>query len=613
MGDNKNLIIAMALSVLILVVWQAFVVGPQIERQRQAAEQAQEIATSEETNVPAPTAGAPSTTTGQSPSPTVQGTAATQSPENREQALQEETRITIDTPKLSGSISLTGARIDDLRLRDYHETVDPESPTIVLFSPQGTENAYYGQYGWSNKSGQNAKVPDPTTVWTQNGSGPLTPDQPLELSWDNGEGLVFYKRISIDENYMLQISQSVENKGSEAVDLSPYALLARTGEPETTGFFILHEGLIGVIGEEGLQEIDYSDLADAENGTILPGKATQGWLGITDKYWAATLIPANGVSFTPRYYFRNFNDANERNDLYQTDYVVDPMMIAPGQIAQYESHLFAGAKINSLLQGYSETLSIQQFDLLIDWGWFHFITKPMFYMIDWFYQLVGNFGVAILLSTVVIKIIFFPLANKSYVSMSRMKLVQPQMTEIREQYKDDRAAQQKALMELYKKEKINPLAGCLPMLIQIPVFFSLYKVLFVTIEMRHAPFFGWIQDLSAPDPTSIFNLFGLIPWEPPLFLLIGVWPLLMGFTMFIQMKMNPTPTEPAQQMIFNWMPVIFTFMLATFPAGLVIYWAWNNALSILQQYVIMRRQGVKIELWDNLKNMIKPKPKGEAS
>lgn len=613
MGDNKNLIIAMALSVLILVVWQFFVVGPQIERQRQAAEQAQQTTASEQTNVPAPAAGTPDSTTGQSQSPSVAAGAASQAPVSREQALQQETRIAIDTPKLSGSISLTGARIDDLRLRDYHETVDPESPTIVLFSPDGTQNAYFGQYGWSNPDGQNATLPDPSTVWTQNGSGALTPDQPLELSWDNGEGLVFYKRISIDENYMLQISQSVENKGNDAISLSPYALLARTGEPETTGFFILHEGLIGVIGEEGLQEIDYSDLAEAENGTILPGKATQGWLGITDKYWAATLIPANGVSFTPRYYFKNFNDSNDRNDLYQTDYVVDPMKIAPGETAQYESHLFAGAKINSLLQGYSDTLSIQQFDLLIDWGWFHFITKPMFYMIDWFYHLVGNFGVAILLSTVVIKIIFFPLANKSYVSMSRMKLVQPQMTEIREQYKDDRAAQQKALMELYKKEKINPLAGCLPMLIQIPVFFSLYKVLFVTIEMRHAPFFGWIQDLSAPDPTSIFNLFGLIPWEPPLFLLIGVWPLIMGFTMFIQMKMNPTPTEPAQQMIFNWMPVIFTFMLATFPAGLVIYWAWNNALSILQQYVIMRRQGVKIELWDNLKNMIKPKPKGEAS
>ncbi|MEP3278087.1 MAG: membrane protein insertase YidC [Stappiaceae bacterium] len=611
MVDNKNYIIAIVLSLAILLGWQFFVAAPQIERQRQEAELAQKL--SSESNIPAPAPGTAESSTPQSgQSQSVAGGSPSQSTMSREQALQQDTRITIDTPRLSGSISLTGARIDDIRLRDYHETVDPESPTIVLFSPEGTENSYYGQYGWSNKDGQSAKVPDPTTVWTQNGSGPLTPDQPLELSWNNGEGLVFYKRISIDENYMLQISQSVENKGSDAVALSPYALLVRKGEPETAGFFILHEGLIGVIGEEGLQEIDYSDLAEAEQGTIPLGKSEQGWFGITDKYWAATLIPANGVSFTPRYFFVN-SPSSDANDLYQADYIVDPILVEPGKTSSYESHLFAGAKINSLIEGYSETLSIKQFDLLIDWGWFHFITKPMFYMIDWFYNLVGNFGVAILLSTVVIKIIFFPLANKSYVSMSRMKLVQPQMTELREQYKDDRAAQQKALMELYKKEKINPLAGCLPMLIQIPVFFSLYKVLFVTIEMRHAPFFGWIKDLSAPDPTSMFNLFGLIPWEPPLFLLIGVWPLIMGVTMFVQMKMNPTPTEPAQQMIFNWMPVIFTFMLATFPAGLVIYWAWNNALSILQQYVIMRRQGVKIELWDNIKSMIKPKPKGEAN
>lgn len=603
MIDNKNYIFAIVFSIAILIGWQYFFVQPQIEQQQQAIE-SQPALSEDSSNVPQPsstTDSGDSIEFSQSSSPTV--TTAN----NRETVIQSTNRVEIDTPRISGSINLTGARIDDIRLRGYHETYELSSPNIVLFSPQGTRSSYYSQHGWSTRADTGVTAPTDRTVWNRNGSGPLTPNQPLSLSWDNGEGLIFKRKIAIDENYMFTITQSVENNSTKTIEMFPYGLISRMGEPETSGFFILHEGLISFLGEAGLSEIDYSDLVDEQEHRIRGNATDSGWLGITDKYWTATLIPPSGRRFQPEFKYI------ESNDIYQANFIArQPVQIAPGSVGNFESLLYAGAKINSLLQTYSENYEIERFDLLIDWGWFYFITKPMFHMIDWFYNLVGNFGIAILLATVVIKIVFFPLANKSYVSMSRMKLVQPQMTKIREQFKNDKQGQQKALMELYKKEKINPLAGCLPIAIQIPVFFALYKVLFVTIEMRHAPFFGWIRDLSAADPTSIFNLFGLIPWDPPQLLVVGVWPLLMGFTMFIQMKMNPTPTEPAQQLVFNWLPVIFTFMLASFPAGLVIYWVWNNLLSILQQYVIMRRQGVKIELWDNLKGMIKPKPKSEA-
>lgn len=608
MSENRNTILAIVLSLVVLLGWQYFYAGPELEQQQAALQAQQETQAAQQTAAGGvnPDAPVPTSPTGTTAAPSASGQQAFAT---RDQALAASSRITIDTPRLEGSINLTGGRLDDLRLKDYHETVDRSSPTIVLFSPTGSPEPYYSDYGWVGEAGADIALPGPDTVWSVQSGRELTPSTPLILTWDNGAGLTFSRTFSVDDNYMFTVDQSVTNSGGEAVTLYPYGLIARTGVPQTSGIWILHEGLLGVFGQDGLSEISYSDLE--EDGSIRPSAVDQGWLGITDKYWASTLIPTPGTRFQPGF---SYSTASGN---FQADYLGDALTVAVGSTGEASSYLFAGAKETNLLDAYEEALGIERFELLIDWGWFYFLTKPMFYAIDFLFHYFGNFGVAILLVTVLIKLVFFPLANKSYVSMSKMKLVQPQMTEIREKYADDRQKQQQALMELYKKEKINPLAGCLPILIQIPVFFALYKVLFVTIEMRHAPFFGWIQDLSAPDPTSLFNLFGLIPWDPSVvpvlgpFLMLGVWPLFMGITMFIQMKMNPAPPDPTQQMIFTWMPIVFTFMLASFPAGLVIYWAWNNFLSITQQYVIMRRQGAKVELWDNLGAMFKRKKEAD--
>ncbi len=597
-SENRNTILAIVLSLVVLLGWQYFVAQPQLERQ-QAELQAQQEAEATRLGAGTPSSTAPQPSSGGDASAPAQAGAGQTIFASREQALAATSRVTIDSPLLEGSVNLTGGRLDDLRLKAYHETVDKRSPTIVLFSPSGAPEPYYADYGWVADPGADIALPGPDTVWSIEGEAKLTPETPLTLTWDNGAGLTFKRTYSVDENYMFTVAQSVENATSGNVTLYPYGLIARRNIPETQGIYILHEGLLGVFGEDGLKEIDYSDLE--EEGTIRPAKVSDGWLGITDKYWASTLIPAPGQEFQPGFTYSG------KTGNYQADFLGNGVAVAAGATGETSSYLFAGAKETKLLDGYEESLGIERFELLIDWGWFYFLTKPMFFAIDYFFHLLGNFGVAILVVTVIVKLIFFPLANKSYVSMSKMKLVQPQMTEIREKYADDRQKQQQALMELYKKEKINPLAGCLPILVQIPVFFALYKVLYVTIEMRHAPFFGWIHDLSAPDPTTLFNLFGLIPWDPPQLLMLGVWPLIMGITMFIQMKMNPAPPDPTQQMIFTWMPVIFTFMLASFPAGLVIYWAWNNTLSVTQQYVIMRRQGAKVELWDNLSGLFKRK------
>ncbi|MTI17152.1 membrane protein insertase YidC [Rhodobacteraceae bacterium RKSG542] len=587
MNDNRNMILAIVLSLAVLLGWQYFYAQPQLEQQ-QAAQQAIQAEQAKTAGSTTPVVGADGATVSAPGASASQGTVLP-----RDAALAQSTRVKVDTPKLSGSINLVGGKFDDLRLKDYKQTDNPDSPTVELLSPKGTANPFYAEYGWVADPGASLALPKADTVWSIDGDATLTPNTPVTLSWDNGQGLVFKRTISVDENYMFDVDQSVVNNTDKDVQLYPYGLIVRHGEPQTSGYFVLHEGMIGVFGEKGLSEVDYETVR--EDGDVRPQSVDQGWLGFTDKYWAATLIPTPGDKFQPSFTY------NQVSDNYQSDFLGEAVKIPAGGTGESASMLFAGAKVSNLLDGYQSADNIKDFELLIDWGWFYFLTKPMFWVIDWLYTITGNFGVAILLVTVIVKAIFFPLANKSYVSMSKMKLVQPQMNEIREKYKDDRQKQQQALMELYKQEKINPLAGCLPILIQIPVFFSLYKVLFVTIEMRHAPFFGWIQDLSAPDPTTIFNLFGLIPWDPPSILMIGIWPLIMGVTMFLQMKMNPAPAEPAQQMIFNWMPVIFTFMLATFPAGLVIYWAWNNFLSIVQQGVIMRRQGVKLELFDNLK------------
>jgi len=512
-------------------------------------------------------------------------------------------RIAIDTPRLRGSIALRGARIDDVALKDYRVTVDPRSQNIQLLSPAGSPNPFYAEFGWVAAASANVKLPTPDTVWTADNAGPLTPGKPAVLTWNNGEGLLFRRTIAVDNNYMFTVTDEVENSGANAATLYGYGLVSRHGTPKVEGFYILHEGLVGVLGDGKLHEISYSSIAGEPPQVV---KSTGGWLGITDKYWATTLIPDQAAPMQARFASSKLGTL----DTYQTDYLLDATAIPAGGKATMQSRLFAGAKEVAVVDGYEDALSIKNFELLIDWGWFYFITKPLFFVLDWFFRLTGNFGIAILIVTVLIKIVFFPLANKSYASMARMKAVQPQMLVIRDRYKDDKVKQQQAMMELYKQEKINPISGCLPIVIQIPVFFALYKVLFVTIEMRHAPFFGWIRDLSAPDPTTIFNLFGLLPYDPSVvpiigpFLMLGVWPLIMGATMFVQMKMNPTPPDPTQKMIFDWMPLFFTFLLASFPAGLVIYWAWNNFLSVLQQGAIMRKHKVKIELWDNVRGML---------
>jgi YidC/Oxa1 family membrane protein insertase len=601
MNEQKNTLLAIVLSAIVLLVWQYFFGFPQLQREAQKQPQTQT-----QTQAP-PTPG-----TGPSTPMAVPGQVAT-APQalTREQALKQSGRVDIDTPSIKGSIALKGGRIDDVALARYHETIDPNSPPIELLSPSGSPHPFYAEFGWVGAAGgaKVPSVPNADTVWQQEGSGALTPEHPVVLTYSNNEGLTFRRTISVDDKYLFTVKDEVVNKGSEPVTLYPYGLISRHGTPETLGYYILHEGLIGEMGAQGLKEITYKKIESDKQEDYK--KVTDAWMGITDKYWAAALLPDPTVTLDAKFAAGEVGTTKS----YQTDYLLPEQVIAPGATGSTTGRLFAGAKEVHVVNGYNQQLGLNKFDLLIDWGHFWFFTKPLFEFMDFIYRWVGNFGVAILIVTVVIKALFFPLANKSYASMAKMKAVQPQVQALRERYPDDRAKQQQEMMAIYKREKINPVAGCLPMVIQIPVFFALYKVLFTTIEMRHAPFFGWIHDLSAPDPTNIFNLFGLIPFDPTTlptiggFLHLGIWPLIMGVTMWLQMKLNPAPPDPAQKMIFDWMPVIFTFMLAKFSAGLVIYWAWNNTLSVIQQSIIMKKNGAKIELWDNIRGLfVKKKP-----
>ena len=514
-------------------------------------------------------------------------------------------RVVIDTPSLSGSIALKGGLIDDIILKAYQETIDPKSPNIRLFAPRGAPEAYWAETGFV---GEGVKTPNHDTEWSAD-SEKLTADKPLTLTFDNGAGLVFKRVISVDDRYMFTVKDSVANSGSSSVSLYPYALILRHGKPAVGGYSVLHEGLVGVVGEGSVQEITYAGV-EKETGRVRSLKGDGGWLGFTDKYWASAIIPDQTTPIEARF---SVTGTAQPED-YQTAYTEAADTIAPGASAEATAHIFAGAKEVATINSYATKYGIKKFDLMIDWGWFYFITRPLFRLIDLIYHYVGNFGVAILVVTVLVKLAFFPLANRSYQSMAKMKKIQPQIAALKDLYPDDRAKQQQAQMELFKKEGVNPVAGCLPMVIQIPVFFALYKVIFITIEMRHAPFFGWIKDLSAPDPTNVFTLFGLIPWDPtalPMighFLALGIWPLIMGVSMFFQMKMNPEPADPVQKTMFAWMPVIFTFMLGTFPVGLVIYWTWNNTLTVLQQSYIMTKSGVKVELWGNLTKMFRRAP-----
>jgi YidC/Oxa1 family membrane protein insertase len=595
--DTRNLLLAIALSVLVMAAWQYFYAGPLYQREHQAQMEANQANTAPP-NEAQPTGAATASPPGAPTAATPPGAPVATAPQTVSAALAASPRVVIDTPSVGGSIDLKGGKIDDIILKDYHETVDPKSPNVRLFSPPGAPDAYWAETGFVSPAG--AKTPGLDAVWTAD-RPTLTPTQPVTLTWDNGAGLVFKRVVAVDDKYMFTIVDSVANSGSAPATVQPYALVLRHGRPTVGGYSVLHEGFVGVIGDGGVQQVTYANIEKA-TGKVNTFKGDGGWLGFTDKYWGSAVIPVQSAPIEARF---TASGTVQPVD-YQADFLGKEQSVAPGATVETTTRVFAGAKEVSTIDNYAAKLGIKKFDLMIDWGWFYFITKPLFLLIDAIYHFVGNFGLAILIVTVMVKLAFFPLANRSYRSMAKMKKIQPQIAALKDLYPDDKVKQQQEQMALFKREGVNPVAGCLPMVIQIPVFFALYKVIFITIEMRHAPFFGWIRDLSAPDPTNIFTLFGLIPWNPTTlpvfghFLALGIWPLIMGVSMFFQMKMNPEPADPVQKQMFSWMPVIFTFMLGTFPAGLVIYWTWNNTLTVLQQYYIMTKAGVKVELWDNL-------------
>jgi len=585
--DTRNLVLAIVASLVIVLGWQFLFPAPQPTPQQQQA--AQQPGLPGAPAAPGTAPGAPGSAPSAAPGATIAPA------RDRAAALTDSPRVKIEAPEITGSIALKGARLDDVRLVKHRQTVDPNSPSVILLSPENSPDAYYTRHGWS--AAANIKVPDADTLWTAD-KDLLKPGQPVTLSWNNGDGLVFKVRYDIDEHFLFTVAQSVENSGGAAVTLTPYALASRNGTPKTDGLFILHEGPIGMFNGTLNDDFTYSKLKDAAKEPAQQNKNTHvttgGWGGFTDKYWMVALIPDQQKPVTMNYKYTGNITSNDR---YQVDYVGEAQAIAPGGNSETVSRVYAGAKIVHLLEAYEEQHKITRLDMAIDWGWFFFLTKPMFKVLDWLYGHIGNFGLAIMCLTVLVKLLFFPLANKSYQAMSKMKALAPEMTRLRERYGTDRQKLNQEMMQLYKREKVNPAAGCLPIVVQIPVFFALYKTLYVTIEMRHAPFFGWIHDLSAPDPATILTLFGFVHWDIPHllnFFNIGVWPLIMGITMFLQQKLNPAPADPIQAKIFLLMPIMFTFILAPFAAGLVIYWAWNNTLSIAQQYVIMRRMHVKV-------------------
>jgi YidC/Oxa1 family membrane protein insertase len=592
--QNRNLLLAFALSLMVIVVWFALFPPPE-PQPGESISQAELL--------PPPTAGV---TPGDIPEaqPTAAGTA----------------RIDIDTPRLTGTISLTGGRIDDLQLRDYFETTQPGSDIVHLFNPVGSgRDVFYALYGWSPGGTLDFDaVPGPNTEWSQRGGGALTSQQPVTLEWDNGAGLLFTRTIAVDENFMFTVTQAVENTGATAVSLSPYGILAQHGLPsDLENFFISHEGMVqmadGSLTEDNYKAMRGYRVSDRERTPAQTAEvATNGWIGLTGKYFMATLMGVPGQGFTA------VSQYVPGADIYQVSLRQAAVQVAPGATAEVQSMLFAGAKEWALIRSYERELGVQRFVDAIDWGWFFFLTKPIFAALHFFNSVIGNMGWSILALTLVIKAILLPLAWKSYVSMAKMKDLQPEMLAIKERAGDDRQKLQQEMMKLYKERKVNPAAGCLPILLQIPIFFSLYKVIFVTIELRHAPWLWVFNDLSAPDPTSIVNLFGLLPWDAPMpgsfmaLILIGVMPLLFGATMWLQMRLNPMPTDPMQATIFNWMPWVFMFVMGSFASGLLLYWIGNNVITFAQQYMIMRINGSKPDLFGNIRASVRPKKGGAA-
>lgn len=554
MKDLKNTVIAIVASIIILFVWQYFYEIPKIEKQQK------------QKHTIAKQISAASTRSSQELSKLT-----------KEDVIANIPRVKIKSDKLDGSISLQGARVDDIIFPNYPESLGLQGKAVSLLAPSKTESSYFVEFGWLPLAGE-IDLPNSKTIWNANKST-LSSDDSVILSWENNKGILFEVEFSLDKEYMFTVQQRVKNSSSGTFSYQNYALINRVYDNKNK-MAISHEGPIGVFNKI-LKEIKYDDL-ESDGAQSFYGNSVGSWMGISDKYWLTAIIPDDKSGFDAKFQYNRYGNQKK----YQADYISSRHTLSPGEVSEYKSHLFVGAKVVSILDRYANEYNIDLFDRAVDFGWFYFITKPMFNALKYFYNLVGNFGISILIVTIIVKLVLFPLANRSYKSMNRMKELQPEMSRIRELYSDDKMKQNQSIMEMYKKQKVNPLSGCLPLFVQIPIFFSLYKVLFITIEMRHAPFYGWIADLSAPDPTTIFNLFGLIPWSPPSFLMIGIWPIIMALTMYLQQKMSPEPSDPMQAKMMKLLPLIFVFMFASFPAGLVIYWAWSNTLSIVQQYVI---------------------------
>jgi len=558
--DFRNVLMAIVLSTVVLVVWATFFEAPIVDKQISENE------VSKDQDVSSPSID--------------EENEEIKKQISRNEIINNTKRIKVENENIKGSISLEGAIIDDVIFKNYRETLDSEE-RVVFLNPKNSSREYFIETGWASGGNEKIKLPLIDTVWKSKGGNLLTPNNPITLEWDNGEGLIFTKKIELDDKFLFKITQSIKNNSNKSFQFYPYAQINKKGKPDSMQIYILHEGFLGVFGDE-LKEEDYDDI-EKEKFTI---NASKGWLGITDKYWLTAIVPEKGNDFKAEFV--------SKNEKYRANYIIkEAKILNPGSSVTSKVNTFVAAKEVSVIDGYAEQLGIEKFDLAIDWGWFYFFTKPLFFIIDYFFRLTGNFGWAIVIITALVRLIFFPLANYSFRSMAKMKVLQPEMLRLKELHKDDKQKLQQDMMALYKREKVNPISGCLPVLIQIPFFFAIYKMLYVTLEMRHQPFFGWIKDLSERDPTSIFNLFGLIPWDPPTFLMIGAWPILMGVSMWVQQKLNPTPPDPVQAKIFMFFPLFLTIILAPFPAGLVVYWTVNNVLTIAQQWVIMRGTKVK--------------------
>ena len=556
--ENKNVFIAIALSMSVLLFWGALFEKP--KNVKQVAEQVERE--DNKNNI----------------TPNIEQKIEVDSI-TREESVSGINRIKIENKSIIGSISLKGALIDDISFKNHKQNLK-NNKNVDFLNPRQTENGYFVETGWTS-IGSKIKVPSINTIWSVQGNNILSENRPVVLQWNNNEGIIFKKIIEIDNNYLFKISQEVENKTSSSIDLYPYAQITRNKIPEDIqNFYISHEGFIGVFDEE-LKEDDYDDIEEKK----IVREADEGWFGITDKYWMTALVPEKGKNFKSTFLY---------NEAFKANYILNsPTTINPFSKNSNKIKLFVAAKEVETIDSYAADYKINKLDLVIDWGWFYFFTKPLFFVIDYLFKLSGNFGIAIVLITLGIRLLFFPLANYSFRSMAKMKALQPEMVRLKELHKDDKMKLQQEMMSLYKKEKVNPASGCLPVLIQIPFFFAIYKMLFISLEMRHQPFFGWIKDLSAQDPTSLFNFFGLIPWDPPSFLMIGIWPILMGLSMWVQQKLNPAPTDPIQAKIFAFFPIMLTIILASFPSGLVVYWTVNNILTIAQQWVIMKKTKIK--------------------